>query len=126
MKKLWPAEAVALTFFALFCFATGHIIGNDSESEIFMLNMGSGCGLKAAGVWADILSEKEHTHLGIRLKVSFIAAVILFVFAISQTSLGFFIVVCSYFGVMIVFVYDLILFVLCRTAAFLKKKFFTE
>ena len=82
MKKLWLAESITFSAFSFFCFVVGIIIENDSESEIFMFNMSVGCGLKAAGVWADILSQKKHTHLGMRLKVSAVAAVILFVFAI--------------------------------------------
>ena len=122
MKKIWLADAVFFTALAVFCFVMSHVVNDDSESQILLLNSGCGSGLRAAGVWADILSESKHTHLGIRLKVSTIAAVILFVLAISQTSSGLIMVMCSYFGVVTVFIYDLIMFVLCRTAGFLKKK----
>ncbi|MBO4523277.1 MAG: hypothetical protein J5723_01200 [Ruminococcus sp.] len=79
-----------------------------------------------AGVWADILSESKHTHLGIRLKVSTIALAVLFIFAVSHTGLGILLVVCSHFGVMTVFIFDLILFVLRRTALYLKEKILVD
>ena len=122
MKKLWLADAVFFTAMAVFCFVMSHIVRDDSESQIFLLNSGCGCGLRAAGVWADILAESEHTHLGIRLKVSTAAAVLLFLCAITQTGFGLIVTVCSFFGITIVFVYDLIMFALCRTTAYLKKK----
>ena len=122
MKKIWLADALFFTVMALFCFVMQHIIKDDSESRIFLLNAGFGCGLRAAGVWADILAVSKHSHLGIRLKVSTVAAVLLLILAITQTGLGLLAVVCSFFGVTIVFLYDLIMFVFCRTAVFLKKK----
>ena len=122
MKKIWLADAVFFTALSVFCFVMRIIIENDGESEIFLMNVSAGCGLKAAGVWADILSESKHTHLGIRLKVSIVAAAVLFICAVSHTELGILLVVSSYFGVMTVLIFDLIHFVLFRSALFIKEK----
>lgn len=122
MKKIWLADAVFFTALSVFCFVMRIIIENDGESEIFLMNVSAGCGLKAAGVWADILSESKHTHLEIRLKVSIVAAAVLFICAVSHTELGILLVVSSYFGVITVLIFDLILFVLFRSALFIKEK----
>ena len=110
MKKIWLADAVFFTALSVFCFVMRIIIENDGESEIFLMNVSAGCGLKAAGVWADILSESN------------VAAAVLFICAVSHTELGILLVVSSYFGVMTVLIFDLILFVLFRSALFIKEK----
>ncbi|MBP5580063.1 MAG: hypothetical protein J6X56_11445 [Ruminococcus sp.] len=122
MKKLMVTEVFVFTAMALICFVFKCMFRDDIDSVLLLHNIGIFCGIKATGVLLDILSEKEHTHSGIRLKMSTIALAVLLPFALSRTWTGLYIFAGSIYGAAIVFIFDLAVFVLCRTIRFVRKK----
>ena len=120
MKKLMITEMITFTAIALICFVFKCMFRDDIDSYLLLHNIGIFCGIKATGVLLDILSEKEHTHSGIRLKASTIALAVLLPLALSRTMT--FLFAGSFYGAVFAFIFDLAVFVLCRTIRFVRKK----